>query len=235
MDREAYYAEAKDWGYEKYIAEKSAKKRWIAISFLILLLAIVALGVQAFTLATMPTKIEKVPFLVKENIQTGEISDIKQFNHMDWKPSNVTEEYFVGKYVNARERFDKRTLDEDYIDVQLFSSQEVADDYVLKMSGEEGESKGVIEYFKKSPGEREVFIKSISWLDRNVSQVRFSTKDKLEIKTKKPEKRHYSAIIEYEFTEEAVPEDEQYIRRNLVGFHVSKYTRTTESIQSWER
>ena len=194
-------------------------------------MAIAALAVQAYTVATMPTTIEKVPFLLKENTETGEISSVYKLDHTTWTPSNTTEEYFIGHYINIRERFEQSSLDVDYIDVQLFSSQDIANTYVGNMTRD----KGVIEFFERTPGEREVFIKSISWIERNLVQVRFSTTDKYKVKVALPETKHFSVILGYEFTPDAVPDKEEYRRKNLVGFHVSKYTITTESSPTWER
>ena len=122
---EKIYKEAMDFESSvKYMIEQSNKKAWL-ITFISVFITI--LSIIALCLLTPLKTVE--PYVIRVDNTTGMVDIISILNEKEVSSNEALDKYFVSKYIKAREGYYYDMLNQDYILVQLLSSNEVSQAY----------------------------------------------------------------------------------------------------------
>lgn len=122
---EKIYKEAMDFESSvKYMIEQSNKKAWL-ITFISVFITIIS--IIAVCLLTPLKTVE--PYVIRVDNITGMVDIISTLNEKEISSNEALDKYFVSKYIKAREGYYYDMLNQDYILVQLLSSNEVSQAY----------------------------------------------------------------------------------------------------------
>lgn len=122
---EKIYKEAMDFESSvKYMIEQSNKKAWL-IAFISVFITIIS--IIAVCLLTPLKTVE--PYVIRVDNITGMVDIISTLNEKEISSNEALDKYFVSKYIKAREGYYYDMLNQDYILVQLLSSNEVSQAY----------------------------------------------------------------------------------------------------------
>ena len=122
---EKMYKEAMDFESSvKYMIEQSNKKAWL-ITFISVFITIIS--IIAVCLLTPLKTVE--PYVIRVDNVTGMVDIISTLNEKEISSNEALDKYFVSKYIKAREGYYYDMLNQDYILVQLLSSNEVSQAY----------------------------------------------------------------------------------------------------------
>lgn len=122
---EKMYKEAMDFESSvKYMIEQSNKKAWL-IAFISVFITIIS--IIAVCLLTPLKTVE--PYVIRVDNITGMVDIISTLNEKEISSNEALDKYFVSKYIKAREGYYYDMLNQDYILVQLLSSNEVSQAY----------------------------------------------------------------------------------------------------------
>lgn len=212
-----YYDEAGDWGYDRYISSIASRNRYIV---LVVLLGLIALAAVTAVAVLVPLK-ETVP-VIYERTELGKLREATTVDASEFVSDELIDLSYVENYFLLRERYDSASMTKDNYKVQLWNSDQLNSVYM--------------EWFRNSPdahyrklgkqGIRSVHRKSIVKLDDNRYQIRFSTTDTKNGKASKP--KHWVSILEFTYSESNIPNREEDLHINTVGFMVTKYIKQKE-------
>ena len=160
-----------------------------------------------------------VPFVIQTDKTTGLSTVLHLANADDIPVSEMMNKYWVSEYVKAREGYDWRTLEQEYITVRELSLPNVFDVYASQYGVDKKDS---IENKLKDDFRVRVELKSVVINNDHVATVRFS-KITFDNKTGKEKARnHWTATLAWEyFPEFEVPEERRII--NPFGFKITSY------------
>ncbi|MDH5327708.1 MAG: VirB8/TrbF family protein [Gammaproteobacteria bacterium] len=215
-----YYKTANDWNYDVYESALVTRNRYY---FLSILFGLIALASVLAVAALLPLK-EKEPYLLERD-SSGMVREVRPLDMTQYTPNEAMIEYFVSRYILARERVDARDLESRHKEVQALSDVEASNEYV--------------HWIKKSPrsplrtykqGEtRTVYITALNHLNKKAVHVEFETTDNLHKTTKK---RYWAAVLDFEFVN--LPDDSEFRFDNPLGFQVTKYRKNQKVIKGRE-
>ena len=132
--------------YEVFMMEeviKSRRNAWIMASVSWLLTFV--LGLTLFFLFPLKTV---VPYVIKENVVTGETRIVTMLDKKILTTDEATDKHFLSEYVRKREQYYYDVLADDYYNVLLFSSETVQKEYQSIYSGEQSRDKLLSNKFK---------------------------------------------------------------------------------------
>lgn len=209
-----YYQAAGDWYQEKYelISISRQRYRMLAIGLGILL----GLSMTTFT-AILPLK-QYIYRLIEVNQQTGEVTELKQTDSMQFASQWVVSRYFIHQYVLNRHMYNLEDIKRTFNLALSMSAKPIADDYAQM----------IIDTNPTSPLNtlhkdyyREVNVLGINQLNDNTALVRFKVithhkNNASDIKTE-----DLQAIVKWVFNnpEESLKDRDQ----NPLGFYVTYY------------
>jgi len=139
-------------GYDKAIEYEDArqielinsrKNAWIFATFLALIVSILAASL--FLLIPLKTV---VPFVIKENVMTGETRIVTMINKTTLTTDEATDKFFASDYVKKREQYYYDILAKDYYQVLLYSNSATQQKYRSIYNGEKGRDKLLSNQFK---------------------------------------------------------------------------------------
>ncbi|MDL2060037.1 type IV secretion system protein [Mesosutterella sp. AGMB02718] len=195
------------------LAAKSEARAWRCAAGLGVLLALEA----AALIALLPLK-SSVPFVVQVDRSTGESVVLPIANTREIPASEAQDKYWLGQYVLARESYDYRTLENDYIKTRELSTRSVFEPYASQF----GQKEGSLE--KLYGDSREIRVKLLSVVPNGngVATVRFSktlrsTRSGLEEKESR-----WTATLGYEYHPEFKATEASRLV-NPFGFRVTSY------------
>ena len=114
----------------RYLVEKSNKRAWtIAI-----ISAIIALA-SIIAVACMTPLKQAIPYVIRVDNTTGMVDIITSVNEEEWTSNEALDKYFVSQYVKVREGYYYNLLTQDYMLTQIYSSPQVAQEYVRIYEG----------------------------------------------------------------------------------------------------
>jgi len=122
---------------------KSRRTAWIiaAIGVAVGVLAVVTIFLM------MPLK-TVVPYVIKENVMTGETRIVTMINKRTLSTDEATDKFFASEYVKKREQYYYNLLAKDYYQVMLSSSDTVQQEYASIYGEEQGRDKILSNKFK---------------------------------------------------------------------------------------
>jgi len=115
---------------------KSRKVAWIIAGISI---ALAALSIVTIFLM-MPLK-TVVPYVIKENVVTGETRIVTMLDKKTLRTDEATDKFFASNYVKKREEYYYDILAKDYYEVLLFSDPKVQLEYKSIYSGPDSRDK----------------------------------------------------------------------------------------------
>jgi len=120
----------------KYLAEKSTKRAWtVAIIF-----GLIALALAGVIVYILPLK-KVEPYVIQVDKFTGMTHFISAIDEGTLEPNEAVDKYFASTYVKKRESYYYDFLQQDYVYVQLFSNNQVANEYREIYEGETARDK----------------------------------------------------------------------------------------------
>ena len=122
---------------------RSRKTAWIVASISIILATLSILTIFLM----MPLK-TVVPYVIKENVMTGETRIVTMLDKKTLSTDEATDKFFASDYVKKREQYYYNILAKDYYQVLLYSDNNVQKEYQSIYAGEQGRDKILSNNFK---------------------------------------------------------------------------------------
>ena len=192
---------------------KSERKAWTLVRVLITCIVLLCIAIAC----TMPLKTVE-PFVIEVDKSNGMSTVLHIANTKDIPVSELMNKYWLSKYVLAREGYDWRTLNQEYVKVRELSLPNVFDVYASQY----GQHKDSLEMRLKDNYRVQVELKSIVVNSESIATIRFDKKT-INNKTGSQEGiNSWTATIGFEyFPDFKVPEERRIV--NPFGFKVTSY------------
>lgn len=222
-----YFADAKDWAYERYKIQEVMANRWqlafwVAMGFGVLLVVLLVM--------LLPLKSWQ-PIVIRHNTQTGEV--FVDQTHMDYLPNTSSEvQSDLMRYVVARETYSAVDSQLRRVQVRDSSSPSVAKSYVQLQDRNNPNSPFVL---YGSHGLRTVKVEDIVFLDgigssrhekKKQHRTHVPTLAKVDFKTTETKRqttitRYWVATIQFQYL--GTPAEKEAAWLNWNGFTVTSY------------
>ncbi len=211
-----------DWFADRY--ESLIVQRNIAVFLLII--AIVSVGLTGVSLAVITKSKTIEPFVIEIERKQGIVTYVNNNSkNQEYTQDEVLRNYFIKKYIDARETFDPNNYNYNYYKVvRSMSNEATYRQFLYGLRTSNKDSPMVV--FARNESST-VNIVSISILKENVLQVRFVVEGRFS--DGKITRLNKIAVIEYDFLDLEVSEEKRYI--NPLSFIVNSYRSTDENIQ----
>jgi type IV secretion system protein VirB8 len=214
--------------FEKFKVEQlksRVKIAWAITFFSILFAGICVVGiVMSFALHKEPS-----PVVLKVDNGTGHVDMLRSVKDEHDTYDEVVNRYWLAQYVRTCERYDWYSISMDYQVCELFGSNNVFAAYSASVKEKNSPLNTL-----KDKGRIDVRIISISFLDANTAQVRFTTQ-KLSASGENldgaPLQRWIATIV-YEYRSVLMTEQQRLV--NPLGFKVYSYKRDPEAVTKAE-
>ena len=211
-----------DWFADRY--ESLIVQRNIAVFLLII--AIVSVGLTGVSLAVITKSKTIEPFVIEIEKKQGIVTYVNNNSkNQEYTQDEVLRNYFIKKYIDARETFDPNNYNYNYYKVVKSMSNEAT--YRQFLYGLRASNKDSPMAVFANNESSTVNIVSISILKEKVLQVRFVVEGRFS--DGKITRLNKIAVIEYDFLDLEVSEEKRYI--NPLSFIVNSYRSTDENIQ----
>ncbi len=196
------------------LAGRSEKRAWNMVKLMTVMFGFSVLAICLM----MPLKTVE-PFVIKVNESTGMSEILHIANTRDVPVSEMMNKYWLSQYVLAREGYDWRTLNQEFIKVRELSLPNVFDVYGSQFGMD---NKSSLESTLKDNVRIVVKLNSIVVNSDSIATVRFS-KHRINNRTGVQEKTNsWTATIGFEyFPDFAVQEERRIV--NPFGFKVTSY------------
>lgn len=207
----------------RYLINKSNKRAWF-IAFLSIIIAVIS--VTAVILLTPLKSVE--PYIIRVDNTTGMVDIITTTKEEVVSENETLDKFFVSNYVKLREGYYWNILQQDYIEVQIYSDPRVAEEYRAIYEG----ANSIVDEYRNNT-EVNVEINSITLGEsagvKNAT-VRFNRVIKnLQARTSVVETK--IATISYDYTPTALVKEEERLI-NPLGFKVLTYRIDNEIMRS---
>jgi type IV secretion system protein VirB8 len=212
--------------YEAFMMDElimSRRNAWIvaAVSWLV---TVISLSTLAFL---MPLK-TVVPYVIKENVTTGETRIITALDQRTLKTDEATDKFFAGDYVKKREQYYYDILTKDYYQVLLYSNLSTQKDYQAIYAGDKSRDKILGNKYKVETTIISVVLSESS--GSKIATVRSSSVT-IDIASKiKSDQTYNVSTISYEYDSSKIMKEEDRMI-NPLGFTVLTYRKDREITQ----
>ncbi|MEQ9115932.1 MAG: type IV secretion system protein [Rickettsiales bacterium] len=206
-------SQARNWysdRYESLVVQRNTL-------FLVSLVAIIATVVSSFVVLTVSTTKEIIPMLVEVEENTGFTNIVDPKTNETWTQDKALNEYFLMKYLEARETYNVASYMYNYNTVvRVLSTSQVYSDFKKQISGR---NSPIAKY--GSNMSTKIKVRSVQYLpdresgDKNV-QIRFQVAESSGGK-------FYNKIVTilYNFTKLQLTFDDRMV--NPLGFQIKSY------------
>ena len=201
-----------NWYSDKIRSATTQRNLLISISFVLL----IVLSITVFGVINVTTSQKLEPFVIEIAKESGRVTLVDQVTLKEYSANKAITEYFLIKYIRARELFNPATYKYDYYSqVRILSSQDVYDSfkYWIRLSNQDSPlnlySNVVDSTFK---------LRSIQYIGNNSIQIRFGLEFRFKERVKT---RNKIAIISYTYANMEMNEEQRHI--NPLGFMVTSY------------
>ena len=213
QDFKKYLGEAQSWEVDRI--QKAVTSRRLAW-FIAGIASIVALGNSA-TSAMLATREPDPPVVVRVNENTGTTEVVSRLRGGDTTYDEVTNKYWVERYVVAREGYLRATADENYNAVGLMSCASEARKYGEWFSPKNPGSP--LNMYGEAMKVR-INVKGTSLIKANVALTRF-TKEVERPGQEKPDVTHWAATTVFKYS--GAPMKEKDRRVNPLGYQTCEF------------
>lgn len=214
-----YFERATSWEYDRYAGMESSRKRaWviaiIATSFaaLELIAIIIMLPLRSFE-----------PYVITVDKSSGYVEVTRTLDKGNISEQVAITQSNLVQYVAMRESFSPHTARENFKRIALYSSPRIYREYEALWSDNNPENPSIIAH---ATGSTHVHIKSVSMLNTETAQVRFSTKTQHDHTIRE---RHWVAIIGFTYLQKPAKMHERF--QNPLGFQVVSYNKSQEILE----
>jgi len=198
----------------------SRKNAWIIASVAV----IVSILLAATLFLLMPLK-TVVPYVIKENVMTGETRIVTMLNKTTLTTDEATDKFFASDYVKKREQYYYDILAKDYYQVLLYSDTNVQLEYQSIYNGDQGRDKILSNKFKVEVEILSVVLGESS--GTNIATVRSKITTLDLHSTTQGITKFITSTIAYEFQpEKEMKEEDRLI--NPLGYTVLSYRKDRE-------
>ncbi|MET3589594.1 type IV secretion system protein VirB8 [Bartonella silvatica] len=216
---DAYIKEARSFDIDRMHGMRVRMKIAMGLTILFGLMTIaLALAVTALT----PLKTVE-PFIIRVDSSTGIIDTVSALKESPKDYDEAITRYFASKYVRARESFQLSEAENNFRLVSLLSSPEEQNRFARWYAGNNPESPQNIYQNMTAT----VTIKSISFLNKNLIQVRYYRMVK-ELNGKE-NISHWVSILNFSYINAQISTTDRLI--NPLGFQVSEYRSDPEVVK----
>ena len=206
------HEDAYDWFSDRYQSVFVSRNRWLLTALVGLALALA----QTIALVCLVPLKTSVPFLIKEETSGAIISLQPLSGNASMTYDESVRKYFLAKYVIARETYDSTDSTVRYQTVELMSDKTERRNFEQFITPSNPRSPWAL-YGQHT--QRWVRIKSISFLNERLAQVRFTASEK---NSAGPEvSSEWTAVVAFGFGPAPVLEVERLV--NPLGFQVTRY------------
>jgi len=200
---------------KKQILEASQKRAWLVASCACVVALVLSVAVALLT----PLKTVE-PYVIRVSDTTGAVDIITKLNKQTIPASEALDKFFVSNYIKKREGYYYAILNDDYLEVQLFSAENVAADYRAIYTGADARDEQLKDKF-------EVEVQIISVVLGESAGTKTSTV-RLNLLTRKTEGEKAETarqlkIVTLTYDYEPHETKEQYRLQNPLGFKVTNY------------
>lgn len=203
---------AYDWYADRYESVFVSRNRWLVTAILALGLALV----QAIALIALVPLKTSVPFLIKQEVSGAVTTLIPLQGDSGVTYEESVRKYFLAGYVVHRETYDPADLAENYKAVTLMTAADPRREFERSISQANPRSP-IAMYGTRA--KRWIRIKSLSFLNDHLAQVRFCSTEKSG--SSADLESDWTAIIGFQFGKAPALEPERLI--NPLGFLVTSY------------
>jgi type IV secretion system protein VirB8 len=208
------------WGYDRY------RSILLQRNFLIILSLISIIGVIISSIIAMKVANSQSldPFVIEIEKKTGIVTLVDPTDIKKYTINEVVNNYFLVKYIRARELFNPYSYEQDYYtEVRLLSSNEVYSQFRSFIRS--GNPNSPVNLYADNLGSS-LKIRSTQYLSPDTAQVRFSTEVNLRNRTIRKDR---IAIISFHYISIEMNENERYF--NPLGFQVISYRVNDEVLE----
>jgi type IV secretion system protein VirB8 len=207
----SFHQEAHDWYADRYQSVYASRNRWLLTAWIALGLAVA----QAVALTCLVPLKTSVPFLVKEEL-SGSVTTVTPLSgDASVTYSDAIHKFFLGRYLVARETYDRTDLAANYRAVALMSNDAERRAFTAAIASD-NPSSPVQVYGVQA--RRTIRIKSIVMLNPGTAQIRFAATEEQSTVSRSQD---WIATLAFEFR--AVPSDEADRMMNPLGFTITHY------------
>ncbi len=217
-----FFAQARSWDDDRVACERRSRQLAWTIGGLACTVALAQAVGMAFLLPLKRVE----PYVVRVDSSTGIVDNVVRISDARETYDEVMSKYFLRKYVTLRESYTRAQVQNNYNDLSLFTSPKLR--------------AGLREEFAfaslNSPyarlgehGVSEVRIKSVSFMARNIGQVRYVVTER---RAGVEAQRHMLATMEFQYVAQPASEDTRGV--NPLGFLVTNWRSDPEAAQSAE-
>jgi type IV secretion system protein VirB8 len=220
------FTQGANWETERVADLKKSKKTAWAVAGL---LGVVALA-SVIALALLTPLRRTVPYLIKQDAQTGNVEVLQSFDNRVIGNQEVLNKYWARRYVLAREQYNWYLVAADYDTVAATTDPVIFKEYGDQFLGEKGLDKVFGDFT-----ERKIKILSIAPSPTNASQmvVRFErTTISKGVVVEAP--TVFVANMTFRYNPNAYASEAELIR-NPMGYQVFSYRRDVEVLGNSER
>ena len=208
-----YYEQGLDWEYD--VIKEAKRSRKIAWWIAILAITLAFLAVIAVVLLTPLKTIE--PIILEVNQVTGEVKVRQNISRENIPQQEAVNKYFIHKYLQAREGYDRNDVDYRYDVVTTMSSTRVAHEYAAMILPDKNPTSPVTIFGED--GVIKVDVHNIAFIAEDTAIVRITKKGE------KPQKKfnpiELNAMITFDYLDTPTLENERFI--TPLGFVVTRY------------
>ncbi|MFQ1018127.1 virB8 family protein [Gilliamella sp. Occ3-1] len=205
----------------EYMFKRSEKRAWLitGVAIFLLILSWIILAI------ILPLK-EVTPYVIQVNEKTGIPDVITVVDPEQLHANEALDKYFVNSYIQTRESYTYQTIQNTYIETQLYSSENVKNEYLAQMNRDDSPDQVM------KTGTISVKVNSIILEDINNVDIKMATARI--VKTYTTEKnevyqRNFIIKLSYEY-EPAQKLKLSYRLENPLGFSVTSYQIIEENI-----
>lgn len=213
-------AAACDWYADRYQSIFVSRNRWLVTALVSLALALA----QALALVGLVPLKTSVPFVIKEEV-SGAVTTVAPLtgdNSVTYQES--ARKYFLARYVISRETYDPAGLADNYTSVGLMSDPEEAQEFNKSIA--QANPHSPIRVFGQAI-KRSIRVKSISFLNERLAQIRLTASDKSRSGTETTSE--WVALVGFRFGPASSSESDRLI--NPLGFYVVSYRLDQEVVE----
>lgn len=212
-DFDKYLGEARTWEANRLQQNNASKKlAWIIAG----VASLVALG-NSMTSTVLATREPDPPVVLRVNDTTGSVDVITRLRGGDTTYDEVTNKYWVEKYIAYREGYLRATADDSYNAVGLMSCASEAKKYAEWFSPKNASSP--LNLYGETTKVK-INIKGTSFIKSNVALTRF-TKEIERPGAEKPDVTHWAATTVFKYS--GAPMKEKDRRVNPLGYQSCEF------------
>lgn len=217
MSIQAHLTKGQKWESELYLSQQRRTK----LAWVVAALAVIVAVAEAIALAALAPLKEPVPYVITVDKHTGYLEIAKELDDGPLPKQEALRDYYLVKYVTAREAYLPELIEQRYYQTQAMSESSAAKEHKALWDGQNPDNPSAI---LGEDGEVVIEIINVTPLNNKTASVRFERRT---IHNNETVEKRYNAIVVYRFDNGKQTQEMRLM--NPLGFKVRSY-RVTEEI-----